>query len=300
MASGLIRRQFPAQHVAEPLTPFWAQCQEILPHVSRLQTVYTETGIEIEGEGFASLLGDAAYYQWEKGLLKEALELCYIARDILERTADEASVHKADVLNVIGAIYIESGAAHINEGTDIMLRVLQIRRNRLGKRTPSDPEYEEDYICVSNALSNLSCCWIGLREWDKAYQAVDEAIQMFTQYCSEESHPYGFAERYANVGQAYAGQGNLEKGIEYAQKATELQRKAFGQTDVRSCVFESYWGNFLIQDGKILEALARHKAALDIRVEKLGPGSNDVAKSLYFVARCHYLLGEYDLSEYVF
>jgi hypothetical protein len=32
-------------------------------------------------------------------------------------------------------------------------------------------------------------------------------------------------------------------------------------------------------------------------VKKLGPGSNDVAKSLYFVAYCRYLLSDYDEAE---
>lgn len=296
-ATQLIRQQFPAQHIAEPLTPFWAQCQDILPHVMRLQTLYTETNFLAQGESFASLLGDAAYYQWERGLLKEALELCAIARGILDKTANDTSVHKADVLNVIGAIYIESGAAHINEGTEIMEKVLQIRRNRLNTRTETDPEFEEDYVCVSNALSNYSCCLIGLREWDRGFQAIDEAINTFKRFTNEDTHAYGWAERYANLGHILAGQGKLEEGIGYAKMATELQRKAFGQSDIRSCLFESYWGNFLLAQGKIQEAHDRHKAALDIRVKNLGPESNDVAKSLYFVARCRYLMKDFDEAE---
>ena len=116
-ATDLVRSLFPRQYIAEPLTPFWPKCQEILPHVMRLMKVYGEVNGLPKTEDFASLLGDAAYYQWEKGLLKEALELCYLARSILEEVADDTSLHRADVLNVIGAIYIESGAAHIDEGT---------------------------------------------------------------------------------------------------------------------------------------------------------------------------------------
>jgi hypothetical protein len=118
-----------------------------------------------------------------------------------------------------------------------------------------DPEFEEDYICVSNALSNLNCCWICLRECDKGYEAIDKAITMFQKFCTEDSHPYGFAERYANMGQVLTGHGKLKEGTSYAKKATELQRAAFGQTDVRCCVFESYWGNFLIMAGRVDEAL---------------------------------------------
>jgi hypothetical protein len=118
---------YATQHVAEPLTPFWNKCQQILPHVMRLLTVFMETSALNKSEKLASLLGDADYYQWEKGLLKDALYLCYQARDIAKGVVGETSVHKADILNVIGAIYIESGAAHIHEGTEIMQRLLQIR-----------------------------------------------------------------------------------------------------------------------------------------------------------------------------
>lgn len=124
-------------------------------------------------EDLASLLGNAANYQLERGPQKDTLRLCFLARNIPEEITDEMSVQKADVLNVIGAIYDESGAAHIHEVTELMLRVLQFRMNRLNSRKKSDPEYEEDFICVSNALSNLSCCGIGLR---KRYK-VNDAMQ---------------------------------------------------------------------------------------------------------------------------
>lgn len=263
----------------------------------RLKTVYSEVNTLTKAEEFASLLGDAAYYQWEKGLLQEALELCYLARDILDEVADDASLHKADVLNVIGAIYIESGAAHIDEGTRLMERVLEIRRNRLNLRKETDNDFQDDFICVSNALSNLSCCWIGLRDWVKGEQAIKESILMFERYCSHESHSYGFAERLANAGHVAAGQGRLEEGINFVKQATELQRAAFGQEDVRGCVFETYWANLLLQAGQLDEAYERHEAALRIRRKALGPGSNDVAKSLYFVAYCLYLQEKYEASE---
>lgn len=279
------------------MTPFWDQCQEILPHVLRLQSVFQAESVLTPSESFASLLGDAAYYRWEKGLLSGALDLCYLARDILEKVADETSVHKADVLNVIGAIYIESGAAHINEGTAIMERVLQIRRNRLALRKETDHKFREDFICVSNALSNLSCCFIGLRKYDEAGTAITESIRMLERYCTADTQPYGFAERYANLSQVLAGRGKLDEGIEYARKATDLQRAGFGQMDVRSAVFESYLGNFLIKAGRIDEAYTVHKAALDLRLSQLGSGTNDVAKSLYFVAHCLYLQGKFEESE---
>ena len=71
---------------------------------------------------------------------KEALEVCYLARSVLEEVADDTSLHKADMLNVIGAIYTKSGAARINEGTMVMEKVLQLRRTRLNQRKETDQE----------------------------------------------------------------------------------------------------------------------------------------------------------------
>ena len=231
-------------------------------------------------EHFASLLGDAANYQLGRGPQKDVLRLYFLARNILEEITDEMSVHKADVTNVIGAIYIESGAAYIHEVAELMLRVLQNRRNRLDSRKKSDPEYEEDFICVSNALSNLSCCGIGLRKRDKGNDAVQGSIRIFERFCTEDFHTYVFSEGYANLDRELAGQEN----ITYAERSTELQRKAFGVTEVRSCIFESHWGNFLIQAGQAQKVYERHKAVLHIQQSKLGLGTNDVARGLYLIA----------------
>ena len=175
--------------------------------------------------------------------------------------------------------------------------MLQIRRNRLGQRKENDEEYREDWICVPNALSNLTCCWIGKRDWDRGEAAINESIAMFERYCIKESHAYGFAERLANAGQVAAGQGRLNDGMERVKQAVELQRAAFGVQDIRSCVFETYWAKFLLQAQRLDEAFVMHKAALDLRRKVLGSGSNDVAKSLYFVAYCLYLQEKYEDSE---
>ena len=85
-------------------------------------------------------------------MLKEALEMCYLARSVLEEAADDTSLHKVDVLNVIGAIYIKSGAARIKEGTMVMEKVLKLRRNRVNQRKETDQEYRDDYKRSSNLL----------------------------------------------------------------------------------------------------------------------------------------------------
>ena len=93
------------------------------------------------------------------------------------------------------------------------------------------------------------------------------------------------------------GQGGLDDGIERAKQVAELQRDAFGKHDIRSCLFETYWANFLLRAGRLDEASVRHRSGLDLRRKVLGSGSNDVAKSLYFVAHCLYLLEKYEDPE---
>ena len=147
-----------------------------------------------------------------------------------------------------------------------------------------------------NSLSNLACCQVGNRDWKKADTAINESVAMFTRCCPKDSHLYCFAERFANSGCVAIGQGGLDYGIERAKQATEIQRDAFGQDDIRSCLFEKYWANFLLRAAHLNEASVRHKSALDFRLKVLGSGSKDVAKSLYFVAHCLYLQEKYEES----
>ena len=144
--------------------------------------MYNETKVLPKMEDFASLLGDAAYCQWQKGLLKQSLKICYFARGILAEVAD--------VLNVICAIYIESGAARIDEGTMVMEQVLQLCQNCLKQRKETDEDYQDDYTRVLNILSNPACCWIGKRDLKKRVKPqISKSNAMFKRYPTKESPP---------------------------------------------------------------------------------------------------------------
>ena len=67
----------------------------MLPHVIRQKKVYDETNVLAKLEDFASLLGDAAYQEWQKGLLKEPLEMCYLARSIPDEVADDTKLSQS-------------------------------------------------------------------------------------------------------------------------------------------------------------------------------------------------------------
>ena len=86
---------FPRQYPAQPLTPPWPQCHEMFSHVTRLKNVYDETNVLPKMKEYASLLGGAAYYQWQKGLLKESSNMCFLARTILDKVAEDTSLHEA-------------------------------------------------------------------------------------------------------------------------------------------------------------------------------------------------------------
>ena len=45
--------------------------------------MYNETNVLTKMEDVASLRGDAVYYQWEEGVLKESLEICYLICSVL-------------------------------------------------------------------------------------------------------------------------------------------------------------------------------------------------------------------------
>ena len=104
----------------------------------RLKKGREETNGLPKMEDFASPLGDVAYCQRENGLLKESLETCHLTHSILQEVADDTSLHKADVLYVIGAIYIEFGAARIDEGTMVVEKVLRLRQKNLNQRKETD------------------------------------------------------------------------------------------------------------------------------------------------------------------
>ena len=157
------------------------------------------------------------------------METCYLARNVLQEAVDGTSLHKADVLSVIGEIYIGSGAARSDKGIMVVEQRLRLGRNTLNKRKETDEEYQDNDTRVLNTASIPACCWIEKSDWKKGEIAINKFIAMSKRSHTTTLHPYGFAKRFANDGQAAADQDRSADGIERAGQTTNLQRAAFYQ-----------------------------------------------------------------------
>jgi len=133
---------------------------------------------------------------------------------------------------------------------------------------------------------------MGLHDWTTADDLNVECIELLKQFATEESHPYEFAERYGNHGRIRAYQNRLSEAEELCRKSARLNSLAYGDGDMRTCLFRFYLAVVLFQSGKIEAAYQEHKKILQIREENLGVLHHDVGDSYYAVGMLKYTRGE--------
>ena len=142
--------------------------------------------------------------------------VCCIAQEL----ADNLTLQEADVLNVDEAICVNSGSALIDEGSMRMEEMLPLRRNCLKQRKEADEKHQDDYVRVSNILTNPISFWIANSSGKMGETAINGSRTHTTSHSA-----------FPNAAQVVASQGRFDNGTESARQPTELQRAAFGQED---------------------------------------------------------------------
>jgi len=221
------------------------------------------------------LLHNSTWFMFEKGAYGDILQYTQIALAVLNDIDLAQSLEAALILNTIGNYHLET--RDFSKALENTTQVLAIREKIL---PPDDP-------IVSNTLHNLAYVYGGLRDYEKANQECDRALNIREKLPETEKNAW-FKRRSLPVNYTTKCRclfliRDLEGAEIFGRKAVQACSEAFQPKHYLTTQAYCSLAEVLYDRGKLKEALENHTIALTYRMEVLGEHNRTAAS--------HYKLG---------
>ena len=191
----------------------WTYCQVLFPHAKSAVTQPPK------GDGslrkWASLLYNAAWYAWRKGIITEAVNLSEMAMEVSKKIFGQEHRETLRFISMAGLAYALGG--RWKEAEELRVRVTEIRKRVLGD------EHPETLI----SMANLASTYINQGRWKEAEELQIEQITIMKRVLGEQ-HP-DMLIGMANLASIYRDQGRWKEAEELQVRVTEIRKRVLGE-----------------------------------------------------------------------
>jgi tetratricopeptide (TPR) repeat protein len=220
----------------------------------------------------------------ELGRYPEALEACEKAEEIQRHLLGEGAVQYAKTLNAKGvALYRQGRHA---EGLICQQRALKIRLDNFNLSTP---DIEANLNTIASAVIKISKNVEALRkrgQLQEAQQLHEKIVEM--------------GKVFNNISRCYNGLGQLQKSLEFSEKAVAVHQANSGKEHPLSIWALERKAYVTMCLGHYSKALKIYQQTLALNIEIRGKEHADLAYSLEGMGWCYFHLREYKKAIKVF
>jgi hypothetical protein len=307
----LIRKQYPRSSPTQVPEPgAWDVCKKYMAHVSSFHRIFQKNPhaanlkdpnpVEV-----AELFYDAGFHVWARQNKTgwDGLEFLETANDILDRlhlgAEDEL---RADIGSIWGLLLLNMGCVDRVKGMERLDHVRHIRKKiwkadssgkvEIRKADSSDKvEISDSEIKFSNAETDYSLCLLNQYDFEEAGNIMTSCYERYQKWGTEEENPFEYSKYWGNYSVVLMARGEIDKAISYVERCIRLTSEFTGKA-AQYYRREFLLGCCLLQKGEIQQALDKHLATLNNRLEYFGKHHEATIQSMYAVSAMHHQLGD--------
>ncbi|KAL8834459.1 MAG: hypothetical protein Q9176_007483 [Flavoplaca citrina] len=300
----MVRRAFPlGSAIQGPTNHTWKECENALPHVLSLRTIYETRNTKLEpSRDLATLLADAANYLWERGLMKDSQKLLRAGENVCDTFPGDPEIApiNANLCAISGAVHAEIGFSGRHLAMEKCKKALELRKQRMHYLEEHGRVNKEDGMLLSNGYNDLGVVSIQAEDWDAANLALIEALKLKQRFSTEANNPVQFGENYKNQAFVALAQGNVDEARHLAERGHELYASEIPEKSAAVQKTKFIFACILLNTGNFERAKKMNKEVLKVRVELFGEKHHLVKDSRYMMGEIYRLLGKYPKAEKFF
>ncbi|SEB98885.1 FxSxx-COOH system tetratricopeptide repeat protein [Streptomyces sp. PAN_FS17] len=244
-------------------TQSWPNWQALLPHIQAVSAYEYGAGTASQ---LATMLGQAAFYLWARGLAVEALPLEERALQISETALGPGHPETAVRLGNLAATF--SSLGRHAQALPMKERALQVTETALG------PHHPETGVRLGNLAATLSA----LGRHTKALPLEERALQV-TEAALGPHHP-STALRLGNLAATLGALGRHAEALPMNERALQISETALGPHHPSTALRLGNLAATLSALGRHAKALPLEERALQVTEAALGPGHPETAVRL--------------------
>lgn len=296
-AVSLVQRVFPVQHKTMSVeNEKWVDYEKYQPHVQALQIVAQKSQQPIgELPSFAQLLGDAANYYWERGLLTIGVETCHFAVSIYESIPQPDLLAFSQPLTLWGLMALEMGISCREIGLRCFVRCLDLRAEYLSKAPGGGTRDEQLLYC--NAWSDYSIALLEFGYYDEAERFINLNLALKSRNVTEKTYAMMFGISYGHLATIYASRRKYKEAKAFSARSVQMARVDYRPHSAALQKYLFFQANIWSDAGDLDKALASHQNILRERIEIFGPFGSHTRYSYYALGATHHKLGHLDAAE---